>query len=170
MSTSNSRGGCGTCGGSHAAPASQPVATYDRCGGGLEPIPRAPESCSGCGGYGCGCSGGKTAAPKKTYDADCPTFAISCETKQALRDCVKVALCDFLRSISDTLCPDGHFDSDVFDPEKNPQLGKNLIDSVGTLACSFMHCVPDALCPPACEEPAKHVDYLPCGYAVENVR
>ncbi len=161
MTTSTSSRGCSTCGGTHSTPVPQPTPT--------------PSSC-GCGG-GCGCKQPTPTAPTKTYDSDqCPTFAISCETKSALRDCIKVALCDFLRSLSETLCPDGRFDVTRFDnsqtPEASKQLETDLINSVGQLACSFLHCVPDALCPP--EEPTtpptRAVDCLPCDYAVEVVR
>jgi hypothetical protein len=174
--TTSSR--CGTCGGSHHIAAPPPTPAYDRCTGGLEPVPRPPDKCTGCGGgcgddCGCGCSGCSKSEPRtKTYDSEkCPTFSISCETKDALRECVKVALCDLLRCVSGTLCPDGRFDSDIFDSTKNPDIGKQLIDCVGQAACSFMHCLPDALCPPACDDkPDSHVDCLPCGYAVEVVR
>jgi hypothetical protein len=98
---------------------------------------------------------------------DCPTWAISCETKQALRDCVKVALCDFLGCLAETLCPDGKFDLDALkERNKEQELQTELINCVGQLACSFMHCIPDALCPETCET-ATPVDCLPCGYAVE---
>jgi hypothetical protein len=167
MSTSSR---CGTCGGSHAA-TPPPVPTYDPCAGGLRGAQPAPEKCTGCGGN-CGCKScrGTTSAPKptKTYDSEkCPTFAISCETKEALRDCVKTAVCDFLQCVADTLCPDGRFDSDVF---KNPETCKQLVDCVGQLACSFMHCVPDALCEPKCEALPAPIECVPCDYAVEVVR
>jgi len=111
----------------------------------------------------------------KTYDSSkCPTFAISCETKSALRDCVKTALCDFLRCVTDTLCPDGKFQMATFvssDPEAQKKLQNDLIDCVGQLACSFMHCIPDALCPPTCEPPAPApIDCIPCDYAVEVLK
>jgi hypothetical protein len=137
---------CTSCGGSHSAP-----------------TPTKECSC----GRSHGCSCGTQLTPTRTYEREkCPTFAISCETKTALRDCFKVALCDFMRAVSETLCPDGRFDSNVFN---DPELGKHLIDDVGQLACSFIHCVPDALCGPTCE--AKPViDCEPCDYAVEVQR
>ena len=88
----------------------------------------------------------------KTYDpAQCPTLAISCETKAALRDCVKVALCDFVRCVTDVLCPSGKFDANVFN---NQATAQQLTNCIGQLACSFLHCLPDALCPEPCEPPA----------------
>lgn len=159
-----SSSGCASCGGSHRLPEPPPT-PIDPCAGGLAPPPRPHDSC-GCGGT---CSSCKQRT--RTYDAEqCPTFAISCETKLAVRDCMKLALCDFLRCLSDTLCPDGKFDSDVFDTSKNPDLVKQLVDCVGQLACTFMHCVPDALCEPAHPPPTKVIDCLPCDYAVEVVR
>lgn len=148
--------GCASCGGSHRpAPPTPPTSTPDRC-----------PSCSGRGGPSCTC-GGRT--PARTYDPEsCPTFAISCETKERLRDCVKDALCDFARCLADTLCPDGKFDSDRL---KDPTVRKDLTDCVGQLACSFLHCLPDALCPEECPpEAPSPLDCLPCGYAVEVVR
>lgn len=114
------------------------------------------------------------APPTRTYDsAQCPTFAISCETKQALRDCAKVALCDLLRCVSEALCPDGKFDLDQFkakndDGTTKRSLQTELINCLGQAACSFMHCVPEALCPEPCG--AAPVECLPCSYAVEVVR
>ena len=163
---------CGTCGGSHpvATPPSTP--TYDPCARGLPSPPRALESC-GCGG-GCGCKGGGKASAggafqsSRTYDSEkCPTLAVSCETKEALRDCAKTALCSFLQCLADTLCPDGRFDSDVFN---DPTIGKQLVDCVGQLACSFIHCVPEALCGPTCEALPAPIDCVPCDYAVEVSR
>jgi hypothetical protein len=167
--------GCASCGGGTRT-TQPPAPTYDPCANALPPVARPPESSCGCGGKSsCGC---KTAAPAKTYDSEqCPTFAISCETKTALRDCVKTALCDFLRCMSETLCPDGRFDINRFqsgdseaDRQAQKQLQTDLINCVGQLACSFMHCLPDALCPPACEQPATPIDCVPCDYAVEVVR
>lgn len=155
--------GCSSCGGSTSTPSPTPspapAPTPCGCGGGC--------GCSGTTGCGCGCATAAAPAPKKSYDsADCPTFAISCETKAALRDCAKVALCDFMRAIANTLCPGGRFDSNVFN---NPDITKQLVDSVGQLACSFVHCVPDALCGPTCPPPATSCEPL-CDYAVEVLR
>ena len=149
MATSPSRG-CSSCGGSHSTPAPSPTPTSGcKCG--------SPQTCT-CG---------SRLPTTRTYDStQCPTLAISCETKTALRDCLKIAVCDFLRAVSETLCPDGRFDSNVFE---YPNFGKNLIDDVGQLACSFIHCVPDALCGPTCET-APAVDCVPCDYAVEVQR
>lgn len=108
------------------------------------------------------------ATPTRNYNKeDCPTFAISCETKQIFRDCAKVALCDFLTCLSETLCPDGKFDLEGLKARnEDKQLQTDLINCVGQLACSFMHCIPEALCPPKCETETP-VDCLPCDYAVE---
>jgi len=104
----------------------------------------------------------------KNYNAeDCPTLAISCETKQALRDCARVAVCDFLSCLADTLCPNGRFDLEQL--RSNEQIGPELINCVGQLACSFIHCVPHALCPEPCDPPVPP-DCLPCEYAVEVSR
>jgi hypothetical protein len=165
--SSNSRG-CGTCGGGTAKPPAPAPPTYDPCGGGLAmtaPRREASCGCGGGGGSGCTCNQRPVAVPTRNYNAkDCPTFAVSCETKQALRDCAKVALCDFLRCLSETVCPDGRFDLERL--QKNERLRGDLINCVGQLACSFMHCVPEALCPEPCA-PEAPVDCLPCGYAVE---
>lgn len=162
--------GCGTCGGSH--PVSTPPSTPSSapCGTGLGAPSRSSEGC-GCGGS-CGCKSGAKSTGEyqssRTYDSEkCPTFAISCETKTALRDCAKDALCNFLRCLADTLCPDGRFDSDVFN---DPTIGKQLVDCVGQLACTFIHCVPEALCPPVREALPAPIDCVPCDYAVEVSR
>jgi hypothetical protein len=179
---SSSRG-CGTCGGSHSQPTSPPAPVYDPCAGGLVRTAATRERGCGCAGGGsCGCSPNRSPATK-TYDRDqCPTFAISCETKQALRDCAKVALCDLLRCVSDTLCPDGTFDASRFqktavvDPPPGgvaapvePPIGTQLLNCFGQALCTFMHCVPEALCPEPCATTAP-IDCLPCGYAVEVSR
>lgn len=171
LTTSRPRtGGCG-CGGAKAAP-TPPVSrtpAIDPCSpcvGVAQPAPPTTSS----GGCGCGCSGCHSCAPQtKTYDSSkCPTWAISCETKSALRDCVKEALCDFARCVTDTLCPGGRYDPKVFASRETRQ---ELADCVGQLACSFLHCLPDALCPPDdCGPPQVPADCMPCGYAVEVLR
>ena len=145
------------------------------CGGGTSTSSNGcgcgctPQTCGcGCGARPttCGCGSGLPAT--RTYDsALCPAFAISCETKTALRDCVKVALCDFMRCIADTFCPGGRFDSDVFN---DPNIYKELVDCVGQLACSFVHCVPDALCGPECSTTPTNDCQPCCDYAVEVQR
>lgn len=159
-SHSSSRG-CGSCGGGSYQPPEPPPPVYDPCAGGLTTSARARE-CA-CGG-GCG-----TRVPRtRTYDREqCPTFAISCETKLAVRDCLKDALCELLRCVSDTLCPDGRFDIETL--RGSETLREDLINCVGQAACTFMHCLPDALCPEPCETTVP-VDCLPCGYAVEVVQ
>ena len=165
---SSSSRGCG-CGNGGSFRPQLPPTPPDPCAGGLASVARAQESSCGCGKQTCSCkSRALTAPPTRTYDSEaCPTFAISCETKQALRDCVKVAFCDFLRCASETLCPDGRFDLAQLSERK--ELQSDIINCVGQLACSFMHCVPEALCPDACETEAP-ADCLPCDYAVEVLR
>ena len=162
-------GGCGSCGGgSYTAVAAPPV--NDPCGSQF-PLARPKEKGCGCGKKNgvCRCRVARptrapASKPRNYKSQDCPTFAISCETKQALRECVRTALCDMLRCLSETMCPDGKFDINTL--QGNPQLRKDLINCLGQAACSFMHCLPEALCPEPCE-PAAPVDCLPCGYAVE---
>jgi hypothetical protein len=152
-STSTARG-CG-CGGGGGQPSAAP-SSYGAPSAGMV---RSGETCASCG-----CA---TAPATRTYD-NCPTFRVSCETKQALKDCVKVAVCDFLRCVVDAYCPDGRFV-----PERlgNKKLQQEVYKCVGQLACSFAHCVPDALCPPdPCPPAPTRVDYLPCDYAVEVLR
>jgi hypothetical protein len=152
----------------------------------------APRREAGCG-CGCGGRGGcrSTALAKtKTY-GDCAPWKPSCETQDALRECAKVALCDLMRCLSETLCPDGKFDLANFrqDDQEAPAagadggvhggppavrtakapIGEQLINCVGQALCSFMHCLPDALCPETCA-PSVPVDCVPCGYAVEVLR
>lgn len=172
-SSSSSRG-CGSCGGSSHRPSAPAAPSFDPCAGGLVVSGRSREGSCGCGGRGGSCScgaasrGSRTAPPAKNYNAeDCPTFALSCETTQALRDCAKVAVCDFLNCMVETLCPGGRFDVEVL--RNNQRLGEDLINCVGQLACSFIHCVPDALCPEECEKPVV-TPCLPCDYAVEASR
>ncbi len=158
--------GCGGGGGSYTPPPAAPP--VDPCRGGIPPVAPSREPSCGCGCGGChSCK-----PPTRTYDsAACPTLAISCETKTALRDCLKVALCDFVKCVTDVVCPTGKFDSNVFN---NAATSQQLVDCVGQLACSFLHCLPDALCPPPCEPesppPPAAVECLPCDYAVEVLR
>lgn len=169
-SHSHSSRGCASCGGTSYRPPAPSVPTYDRCIGGLSAPPAAKEAPCGCqrGGSSARPTPG-SAAPTKNYNKDdCPTWAISCETKQALRDCARTALCDFLECLAETLCPDGKFDLEQLkERNKDRELQTELINCVGQLACSFMHCLPDALCPPDACEAETPVDCLPCGYAVE---
>jgi hypothetical protein len=172
MSYASSSPRCRACSGTSARAPAPSVPTYDRCAGGCgggrtTPSPgRAARGGCGCGGA-CSTPSRTAIATTKNYRAaDCPTVAVSCETKQLLRDCAKNALCDFLRCASETLCPDGRFD--LAQLQGNENLGRDLVNCVGQLACSFIHCVPEALCPPSCET-TPVVDCLPCGYAVEVV-
>jgi hypothetical protein len=188
-SSSGSTRGCGSCGGGSYHPPAVAPSSCDPCAGGLTSSASRREASCGCGRGG-GCSCGSTAmvraAPAwatRTYDREqCPTFAISCETKQALRDCAKVAFCDLLRCVSETLCPDGQFDVERFSTKPPPvivpggsaattpqrTLQAELLNCVGQALCTFMHCVPQALCPEPCDRAP--VDCLPCGYAVEVLR
>src|SRR5689334_13450883 len=72
-------------------------------------------------------------------DADRGVFSMSPETKRALRDCAATAFCEFLRTLSEALCPDGKFD--IVYLQKNKLLPAALANSVGQLACSFAHCL-----------------------------
>lgn len=179
--SSTTSGGCSGCGGSYRPSSPQYATTGNHAAlattsTSAQAHGNAGSNCGchgGCQG-GCGCQTGATyamapSASARNYNADeCPTFAISCETKQALRDCIKVALCDFLRCATDTFCPDGRFDLERLKREQD-QLPTQLINCVGQLACSFMHCVPEVLCPEPCK-PKTTVDVLPCDYAVEVLR
>lgn len=154
--------GCGTCGGGSYRPPTVTPPVNDPCPGGIATTGKPRESC------GCAKCAAKTAPVKKNYNSDdCPTLSISCETKTAIRECVKVALCDFMRCTTDVLCPDGRFA--MSNLSENKELGTQLIDCLGTALCSFMHCIPEALCPEE-PKPTAEVDCLPCGYAVEVPR
>jgi hypothetical protein len=161
-------GGCG-CGTPKPKPSKPaPPSLADPCAGGIPRSTRPPEVCGGCGGcsaHGCQCGGPR---PTKTYD-NCPPCRISCETKDALRECVKVAVCDFLRCFADTFCPDGEYDPKIFASDK---FGELLKGCFGQMVCSIAHCIPEALCPEPeeCPPPAVAPDCLPCGFAVENPR
>ena len=168
MAHGSSTYGCGTCGGSHRTPAA-PTPTYDPCAGGLA----APSRGCGCGGRGggggCGCRGASSTKPRaRTYDKEqCPTWQVSCESKQALRDCTREALCGLMRCLAETFCPDGTFDlKEIQERGKDGEWGYQLINCLGQAACTFAHCVPDALCDAPCDAPPV-IDCLPCGYAVE---
>lgn len=164
-----SSGNCGSCGGHHHPPPALPPAPSDPCAGGLVSSAAPRETGCGCGGR-CGgrCAAG--AARPRTY-GNCAPWRPSCETQDALRDCVKVALCDLLRCVSDTLCPDGVFDMANFRDrgDDEPSVGEELVNCFGQALCSFMHCLPDALCPEVGPGRAP-IDCLPCDYAVEVVR
>lgn len=154
MSHSSSSYRCGSCGGTHRS-STTTTTTYDHCAGGLKMTAQTREAACTCG------SG-------KHYDKeDCPPFfAISCETKQALRDCAKEALCDFARCVTEALCPDGRYETATL-RAANIKVGPQLVDCFGQLACSFLRCLPEALCE---EGEAAPADCLPCDYAVEVVK
>ncbi len=127
-------------------------------------------ACSVCGG-----SHTTTATPAATTTAMtkpstkstcevgpcCPNpFVPSCETQNALAQCVKTAFCDVLRCLADLLKAD-----------LTPPAGTkaNPIDCLKTAIVSFAECVPDALCGPKATPPPID-DALPCDFAVEEQR
>ena len=85
----------------------------------------------------------------------------SCETQNALAECLKQVICDFLRCVNRTVCEDGKLDL------KGRDLGDKLIECVGVAACGALQCIPDALCP-VVPAPPPADDDLPCNFAVEE--
>lgn len=171
MANGTSSRGCGSCGGNHRTP-SPTAPTYDPCGGGLSATSRGCGCGGRCGGGGgCGRTAMTRRAAPRTYDREqCPTWDISCESKQAMRDCAREALCGLMRCLAETFCPDGRFDIDeIQERGKDGEWVKQLINCVGQTACTFAHCLPDALCGPSCDA-SPVIDCLPCGYAVEGSR
>ena len=98
-----------------------------------------------------------TAAPalKSRQTPKCPNpFIPSCETQQALAQCVKTVICDVLRCLADAVTPPPASSSNT------------LVNCLRTAVASFAECVPDALCGPRATPPAS--PELPCDFAVEE--
>lgn len=119
------------------------------------------------GGCGCGCGGSSVAttavatpcrpAPAPAPPAQCGAFTISCDTKNQLAACLKVALCDLLRALGQEVC--------------GPTLSTNSAAGrvLRAAACSLFSCLPETLCPPPVPAlpPAQAGDC--CNFAVEEV-
>ena len=121
----------------------------------------------GCGarrqGRPCGCGGRRAPSPPPVAapaDAPCPNpFVPSCDTRNALAQCLKVAICDFLWCFEQRVCESGKPDF--------KELGPTLIQCLGTFLCSAARCIPETLCPPPegeCEVPL----CMPAGFATEE--
>lgn len=124
---------------------------------------KAGHGCS-CGskssGRICSCGSGTGArrfSPAR-YDEDgecAPIGNISCETRWRVRECFKIAFCDFLRCLGDQYCE-----------KEETDIGECLDDFL----CSLLTCLPDAICPPPepCEPccPPHHVSDCHCNFAV----
>lgn len=159
--TSSQRSGCGCgCGGAQAAP--NPTTTT---------------------GSPCDCPACTAAAPPpttKTYD-DCTPWKVSCETQDRLRECIKVALCDFLRCVDGELTQRERVSYSTELAGEKPVAGVDEAATTGgfgdaLLGClvhlgeSLVHCLPEALCPPEPTCGTSAVAPLPCDYAVETKR
>jgi hypothetical protein len=85
----------------------------------------------------------------------CPNpFIPSCETQQALAQCLKQVVCDVLRCLAHAVTPP-------------PPTGKNTLSNcLLTAVATFAECVPDALCGPRTTPPT--TAELPCDFAVEE--
>lgn len=118
--------------------------------------------CSSCGGHASYASSSNVA--RYDENGECAsTSDISCETQWRLRDCFKVALCEFLTCVGEEFCQDGSF--------KTPA-GKSaadvLVDCLGSAACSALQCVPNAICGPRPDDSCIPPPALECNFAVEE--
>jgi hypothetical protein len=86
--------------------------------------------------------------------------SISCETRWELRDCFKVALCDFLSCVADEMCTDGKF---VDWPDAS-----QMKDCFGNALCTLLQCLPNAICGPKQDMECLPPPALECNYAVEE--
>lgn len=130
----------------------------------------AVQSCTSCG-----CTSFQTTAVAR-YDenGDCANLGkISCETQWKMRDCLKVALCEFLGCLGDEFCKDGTFKRPVeVDPltglEEEKDLGDVLLCCLGNATCSVLHCLPSAICGPQQNNDCIPPPALECNFAVEE--
>jgi hypothetical protein len=91
-----------------------------------------------------------------TKAATCPNpFIPSCETKEALAQCLKQVVCDVLRCLGEA----------VKASAPPPSNAPTLKDCLRTAVVSFAECLPDAICGPVGALPP--VTDLPCDFAVE---
>jgi hypothetical protein len=133
-------GGCGCTGGTATPPSAVPC--YDPCAGGLTHVPPAPDPCTPV-----------ACPPCPTTPEDCDDLCtISCETKLALRDCVKQLLCDLILIFQNMLLK-----------QPSPLTFQDIIKR-------FLDCVREALCPTdkPCLPAPTPIPCLPCDYAVET--
>ncbi len=122
----------------------------------------SPHVCSSCGGQSSFASSSNVAR----YDEDgkcASTSDISCETKWRLRDCFKVAACEFLNCIGDEFCADGTFKTPA---GKSPS--EVLLGCLGSAACTALQCVPNAICAPRPDDSCIPPPALECNFAVEE--
>ena len=124
-------------------------------------------ACSTCGGTvvsssvsvsGSNCSkSGKV--DSKTCRCDTNPFIPSCETQQALAQCVKTMFCDLLRCVGDAI--------EQAVEKQDPTKVNPFVRCLETAVVSFAECVPDALCGPKVTPPPAQ-GQLPCEFAVED--
>ena len=133
----------------------------------------APTSTSRCSS--CGISGASESFSAARYDADgncMDTMCISCETKWRVRDCVKLAVCEFITCIASEVCADGSFRMpkkiDEAGNEVDKDFGEVLLDCLGGAMCTTLNCLPEAICGPRNEEACIPPPALECNFAVEE--
>ena len=119
--------------------------------------------CSSCGGINASFASSSNVARYDENGECASTSDISCETRWRLRDCFKVAVCEFLTCVGEEFCQDGSF--------KTPA-GKSasdvLLDCLGSAACSALQCVPNAICAPRPDDSCIPPPALECNFAVEE--
>ncbi|MEO8550346.1 MAG: hypothetical protein ABI678_10240 [Kofleriaceae bacterium] len=135
----------------------------------------------GCGtSTGCGCTGTSSCVdciPRgasagdlcacggcKPPSQDCTPWTPSCETRNRLRDCLKVLVCDLLECIEVVIC------AAQLGGEAARLARLNFRRCLAALICKLMRCLREAICPPPCvpQLPVPN-DCVPCDFAVEGL-
>ena len=135
----------------------------------------------GCGtSTGCGCNGSSSCVdciPRgasagdlcscggcKPPSQDCTPWTPSCETRNRLRDCLKVLVCDLLECIEAVIC------AAQLGGEAARLARLNFSRCLAALICKLMRCLREAICPPPCppQLPVPN-DCVPCDFAVEGL-
>lgn len=121
----------------------------------------SPHVCSSCGGGQTSFASNSNVARYDENGECASTSDISCETKWRLRDCLKVATCEFLNCIENEFCEDGTFNLGAVNSTA-------LVDCLGTALCSALQCVPNAICAPRPDDSCVPPPALECNFAVEE--
>ena len=145
------------------------MATGCGCGGASHGGCKCGGDCGcGCGGKcgGCeSCGHNHAFAPaRRKPDGSCDNiFSISCDTRWRVRECLKIAVCDFVRCLGEEVCDD----------ECRIAEQPDIRRCVEGFVCTLLGCLPDAICPPpepkpvqCCIEAPRSLPDCRCNFAV----
>ena len=119
----------------------------------------------------CGCVSFKsTTVARYDEQGNCASPGqISCETQWQMRDCLKLAFCEFLSCLGNQMCVDSKFEMPVDAATgETKTVGEVLLCCLGESFCTVLHCLPEAICGPRQDNDCIPPPALECNYAVEE--